>query len=136
MRAPTAPASPSRRTADGALTASYYASPGSVQRRHLRRRGLARRRGRGVDAAPARASADGLSTGVAVSDDGTVYLTYVDPGADAVMLATSADGGPSSPIETRGTEGGRWPDVAVTPDGATVSLAWYAPRNEDLAFGT
>ena len=79
---------------------------------------------------------EGLSTGVAVSDDGTVFLTYVDPGADAVLLATSADGGPFEPIETRGTEGGRWPDLAVTPDGAAVSLAWYAPENEDLAFGT
>jgi plastocyanin len=71
-----------------------------------------------------------------VTDDGTVYLAYVDPGADAVILASSADGAAFDPIETSGTEGGRWPDVAVTPDGATVSLAWYAPERQDLAVGT
>jgi plastocyanin len=71
-----------------------------------------------------------------VADDGTVYLAYVDPGTDAVILASSADGAAFDPIETSGTEGGRWPDVAVTPDGATVTLAWYAPERQDLAVGT
>jgi plastocyanin len=65
-----------------------------------------------------------------------VYLTYVDPGADDVALASSADGAAFEPIETSGTDGGRWPDIAVTPDGATVSLAWYAPEQQDLAVGT
>ncbi len=120
---------------DGALTASYYDSSGIRQRRHVRRGELARGR-RGRRRGSGEGSAEGLSTGVAVSDDGRVFLTYVDPGEDAVMVATSADGGPFEPVETPGTEGGRWPDVAATPDGATVSLVWYAPKNEDLAFGT
>jgi plastocyanin len=121
--------------ADGALTASYYDSPGSVS--------VATSHGAGWRVGEASSSTgsgeagvDGLGTGVAVSDDGTVFLTYVDPGENAVVLAASADDGPFEPIETRGTEAGRWPDVAVTPDGATASLAWYAPENEDLAFGT
>ncbi len=54
-----------------------------------------------------------------------------------MVLASSApDGGGFERIETRGTEFGQWPDVAVTPDGAGVSLAWYAPDQQDLAFGT
>jgi len=121
--------------ADGALTASYYDSPGSIS--------VATSDGAGWRVSEGASSTgsgepgvEGLSTGVAVSDDGTVFLTYVDPGANAVVLATSADGGAFEPIETRGTEAGRWPDVAVTPDGATASIAWYAPENEDLAFGT
>jgi plastocyanin len=85
--------------------------------------------------AAAERATDSRSTGVAVTDDGTVYLTYVDPGADAVVLASSPDGADFAPIETSGTEGGRWPDISVTPDGATVSLAWYAPGQQDLAVG-
>jgi plastocyanin len=85
--------------------------------------------------AAAERATDSRSTGIAVTDDGTVYLTYVDPGADAVVLASSADGAAFAPIETSGTEGGRWPDISVTPDGATVSLAWYAPDQQDLAVG-
>jgi plastocyanin len=81
------------------------------------------------------AQAEGRSTGVALADDGTEYLTYVDP-ASGVVLASSTGGGAFAPIPTRATEGGRWPDVAVTPDGATISLAWYAPDQQDLAFGT
>ena len=81
------------------------------------------------------AQAEGRSTGVALADDGTEYLTYVDPAA-GVVLASSSGGGAFEPIPTRATEGGRWPDVAVTPDGATISLAWYAPDQQDLAFGT
>jgi plastocyanin len=88
------------------------------------------------DAATAPAAPDeGRSTGVDVTDDGTVFLTYTDP-ASGVVLASSADGAAFEPIETRATEAGQWPDVAVTPDGATVSVAWYAPAEQNLAFGT
>jgi plastocyanin len=78
---------------------------------------------------------DERGTGVAVTDDGTVYLTYVDP-ASGVVRAAAAEGGEFQPIETRSTDGGRWPDVAATPDGATVALTWYAPDQEDLAFAS
>jgi plastocyanin len=81
-------------------------------------------------------SADGESTGVAVADDGTAYLTYVDPGTRSVVLASGSAGGVFEPVPTRATEGGKWPAVDVTPDGATVSLAWYDPEGQDLAYGT
>ena len=90
----------------------------------------------GPSASPApAASMQGPSTGVDLADDGTVFLTYEDP-ASGVVLASSSGGGAFAPIPTRASEGGRWPDVAVTPDGTTVSLAWYAPDQQDLAFGT
>jgi hypothetical protein len=81
-------------------------------------------------------SANGESTGVAVADDGTVYVAFVDPGTASVVLTSASAGGAFEPIPTRGTEGGQWPAVDVTPDGATVSLAWYDPQGQDLAFGT
>jgi plastocyanin len=80
--------------------------------------------------------AQGQSTGVAIADDGTEYLTYVDPASGVVLASSTADGGGFERIQTRGTEFGQWPDVAVTPDGAGVSLVWYAPDQQDLAFGT
>jgi plastocyanin len=82
------------------------------------------------------AEAPGKSTGVAITDDGTEYLTYEDPASGVVLASSTPDGGGFERIQTRGTEFGQWPDVAVTPDGAGVSLAWYAPDQQDLAFGT
>jgi plastocyanin len=117
---------------DGTTFAAYYAGKGTVS--------LATSDGEGWAATDAATigsgTVDGESTGVAVADDGTAYLTYVDPGTGAVVLASASDGGGFEPIATRGTEGGRWPAVDVTPDGATVSLVWYDPEGEDLAFGT
>jgi plastocyanin len=87
-------------------------------------------------AAEALGQSQGRSTGVAVTDDGTEYLTYTDPASGVVLASSSPDGGGFERIETRGTEFGQWPDVAVTPDGAGVSLAWYAPDQQNLVFGT
>ncbi len=87
-------------------------------------------------AAEAPGQSEGRSTGVAITDDGTEYLTYTDPASGVVLASSSPDGGGFERIETRGTESGEWPDVAVTPDGAGVSLAWYAPDQQNLVFGT
>jgi plastocyanin len=117
---------------DGSMFAAYYAGRETV--------GLAVSEGNGWVATDAvtigSGSVDGQSTGVAVADDGTVYLTYVDPGTGSVVVASGSAGGDFEPIPTRATEGGRWPTVDVTPDGATVSLAWYDPESQDLAYGT
>ncbi len=118
---------------DGSMFAAYYASKDTV--------GLATSDGNGWNVTEAAnlgsGDADGRSTGVAVADDGTVYLTYVDPGTGSVVLASSGTGGAGfEPIPTRATEGGQWPAVDVTPDGATVSLAWYDPEAQDLAYAT
>jgi plastocyanin len=117
---------------DGTMFAAYYAGKGTVS--------LATSDGNGWAATDAATigsgSVDGETTGVAVADDGTAYLTYVDPGTRSVVLASATGGGGFEPIATRATEGGKWPAVDVTPDGATVSLAWYDPEGQDLAFGT
>ncbi len=117
---------------DGTIFAAYYASKDTV--------GLATSDGNGWAATDAATigsgGASGEGTGVAVADDGTVYLTYVDPGTATVVLASSAAGGGFEPIPTQATDGGQWPAVDVTPDGATVSLAWYEPEAQDLAYAT
>jgi plastocyanin len=123
---------------DGNVAASYYAARGSV---HLATSdGAAWRTTEAASAGPAAeggtdAGTDGLGTGVSVTDDGTVFLTYLDPGAGAVMLVSAAEGQAFEPLDTVGTEGGWWPDVAVTPDGGGVSIVWYDPEEEDLAYG-
>ena len=116
---------------DGAIYAAYYAAEDTVS--------LARSDG-GTWSAEEAATVgggepEGLGTGIAVTDDGGLYLTYTDP-AEGVILTSAADGSAFTPIETRATEGGWWPDVAVTPDGASVSIAWYVSELQDLAFGT
>ncbi|MEO8292532.1 MAG: hypothetical protein ABI635_05285 [Actinomycetota bacterium] len=117
---------------DGTLYAAYYADRQTVR--------VATSDGKGWAAQDVATigsgKADGQSTGVAVADDGTVYLTYVDPGASSVVLTSAGDGGVFEAIPTIATEGGQWPAVDVTPDGATVSLAWYDPRAQDLAYAT
>lgn len=81
----------------------------------------------------------GRSTGIAVTGDGTVYVTWYDPGTDSVRLA-SASGtsatAPFNPIAVTGTSGGSLPSVAAAPDGSTAYVAWYAEANQDLILGT
>ncbi|MEP6476813.1 MAG: hypothetical protein ABJC60_06040 [Actinomycetota bacterium] len=117
---------------DGTLYAAYYADRQTVRVATSDGKGWAARDVATVGSG----KADGQSTGVAVADDGTVYLTYVDPGASSVVLTSAEDGGGFEPIPTIATEGGQWPAVDVTPDGATVSLAWYDPQVQDLAYAT
>jgi plastocyanin len=130
--------------ADGAVAAAYYASPGSVsvatsdggggwQAGEAAAVGEAASPDGGTETDD---GSDGRSTGIALTDDGTVYLAYVDLALDAVQLASAAEGQAFEPVETRATEAGRWPDVAATPDGATVSMTWYAPERQDLAYGS
>ena len=130
--------------ADGGVAAAYYAAPGSVSVATSDGDGWQTSEAVTVGEAPSpsgttgadEASPDGRSTGIARTEDGTVYLAYVDPAVDAVLLASAAEGGGFEPLEIRGTEAGRWPDVAATPDGATVSMTWYAPERQDLAYGS
>jgi len=77
----------------------------------------------------------GRSTGIAADDAGTVYVTWYDPGADGVRLA-SATGNTFGPIEVKGTNGGVLPAVAAAPDGSAVYVTWYAESTQDLMLGT
>jgi hypothetical protein len=71
------------------------------------------------------------TTDVAVQEDGTAWVTWQD--AKGVLLATGK--GSFTPVQTRGTEGGAYPSVAVTLDGSRVFVAWYDIDNQDLLVG-
>jgi plastocyanin len=74
------------------------------------------------------------TTGVAVDDNATIYVSFFDAASDSVMLA-SGDGTTFAPIATSDTRAGAYPSVAVTPDGSTVFVTWYGELNEDLRMG-
>jgi plastocyanin len=76
---------------------------------------------------------EGRSTGIGVDDRGTTYVTWYDPSADDVHLA-SGDGSDFSEIETSGTTGGDLPSLAVTPDGG-VYVAWYNEADQNAMLG-
>ena len=74
------------------------------------------------------------TTGVAITDDGTVYVAWYDSAKNAVLLA-SGDGNSFTPVETSGTSGGGFPSLAVAADGSRVFLAWYDLTLQNLLVG-
>jgi plastocyanin len=74
------------------------------------------------------------TTGVAVDDSGKIYVTYYDGAGDSIKVV-SGDGATFAPISTTDTQGGRYPSIAVTPDGSLVYVAWYASSGQDLLMG-
>lgn len=74
------------------------------------------------------------TTGVAVDDNGTLYVSYYDGATDSVVLS-SGDGTTFTPVATTATVDGQYPSVAVSPDGAFVYMAWYGVENQDLRMG-
>jgi len=76
-----------------------------------------------------------LTTGVGVDDAGATYVAWDDPSQQTVSLAKSDDGQTFTPVETRGTSGGAFPSLGVTPDGSHLYLAWYAITSQDLLVG-
>jgi hypothetical protein len=88
--------------------------------------------------APKTPSTDGNfepTTGIAVDDKGTVYVTWYDGDTDTVLLASSDDGSTFKTIQTQGTQGGAYPSVAVRGDGSRVYVTWYGQQNKDLRLG-
>lgn len=76
------------------------------------------------------------TTGVALDDAGKLYVTWRDDQTRSVMLATrTGSSGSFQMVDTRGTQGGAYPSLAVTPDGSRVFLAWYATGSQDLLVG-
>ena len=74
------------------------------------------------------------SSGVAVDDAGTIWVTWED--GDGIHLASGAEGEELEEIELPDTSGGVSPTVAITADGSSVYLAWYDAENGDLRLGT
>jgi plastocyanin len=74
------------------------------------------------------------TTGVAVDDNGKLYVAWYDAAKSGVLLA-SGDGSTFAPVQTRGTQGGGFPSVGVAPDGSRVFLVWYDIASQDLLVG-
>ncbi len=72
---------------------------------------------------------------MAVTADGTVYVSWFDTATNGVHLAGGAQGAAFEAIETVGTEGGGFPSISVTGDGSRVFLAWYDLLTENLLLG-
>ncbi len=86
------------------------------------------------DVAEGSAEEEGAGTSVAVDDEGTSWVAWVDA-TNGVRFASS-DGEGFEPIDTGAdTATGAMPSVAVTPDGETAYLAWYDTQHEDVFLG-
>ncbi len=124
---------------DGTAYLSYYTGDGGVA--------LASSTGSGWTVAPIAdvgASDPGAeaplgnyapTTGLAVDDQGVVYVAWSDPATGSVILASSKDLTTFAPLATRDTQQGAFPSLAVAPDGSKVYLVWYGQQNQDLRLG-
>ncbi|MFL5736428.1 MAG: hypothetical protein ACJ76P_03720 [Actinomycetota bacterium] len=75
-----------------------------------------------------------LGTSISISDDGTQYIAWADPGI-GIALASGQQGS-FKPIPTDGTIEGGTPAIAVAPDGKTTYVAWYDTAAQDLRVGS
>lgn len=74
------------------------------------------------------------TTGVAVTDDGTISVAWYDIAKNAVVLS-SGDGTTFAPVDTSGTSGGGFPSLAAAADGSRVFLVWYDLTLQNLLVG-
>ena len=73
------------------------------------------------------------TTGVAVDDQGTTWVTWED--GEGIHLASGAEGDRFEEVELPEMTAATDPSVAVAADGASVYLAWYDAENADLRVG-
>jgi plastocyanin len=71
------------------------------------------------------------STGIALDDQGTHYVSWADTSADQIVVATN-QGGKFSPQPVQGSEGGANPSIAVSGDGTSLAIAWFDALNANL----
>ena len=82
--------------------------------------------------APARADPTGWTTGLGVDDGGKVYVSFVDPAANAVRVGIGQPG--SLTVTTLPLSGGgRQPSIAVSGDAKTLVIPFYDVVNHQLA---
>ncbi len=75
------------------------------------------------------------STGLAIDQDGTDYVTFANTHTHGVDLATNVTGTfASKPVP--GSQNGANPSIAVSSDGNSLALAWYDPTNGNLDVAT
>ncbi len=119
---------------DGTAHAAYYSSTGEVKQAS----GRPDSRLSVTSVAPgseSEGSIFGWSTGIALDDGGTEYVTWYDLGSNSVKLARGA-GGKLEDVRAAATDGGDSPSIAVSGDGDKVFIAWYDRENGDLQVGT
>ena len=81
------------------------------------------------DAGPERSA--GWGAGIAVDDQGTHYVAFTDAGTQEAILATDA-GEAFEEQELPGGRQGLTPDVAVSPDGSRMAVAWFDAEARNL----
>jgi plastocyanin len=71
------------------------------------------------------------STGVAVDDEGTTFVTWADTKANQILLADNKGENPATrPVS--GSTNGTNPSLAVSADGKSLALAWFDNANANL----
>ena len=70
-------------------------------------------------------------TSIAVDGQGTHEVAWADVDANDIKLASDA-GGQFQTQDVQGSNGGATPSLAVSPDGKSQALAWYATFNANL----
>jgi plastocyanin len=77
----------------------------------------------------------GWTTGVGVTDAGTVSVTWADPSQNVIMLATGNAGALKADAVPE-SDGGRSPALAVSPDGRSFVLPFYDSVQQHLNVAT
>jgi plastocyanin len=80
---------------------------------------------------PDRKSDARWSTGVAVDDGGTMFVTWADTKANRIVLADNP-GGNAATRPVSGSTNGTNPSLAVSADGKSLALAWFDSSNANL----
>jgi plastocyanin len=77
----------------------------------------------------------GWGAGIALDDEGIVYVAYSDAEAGQIMLAVREEAGFRSEAIPGGEDG--WtPAVAVAPDASSIAVAWFDALDRDLNIAT
>jgi plastocyanin len=74
-------------------------------------------------------------TSIALDDEGTHYIVWTDTKQSRIELSTNR-GGKFSTQFVSNSEGGATPSIAVSADGRSAAIAWYATAEEDLNVAT
>jgi plastocyanin len=114
---------------------AYYDGDGNVRHAHSLGGGPWEVTDLGKTAPGATGPDAAWSTGIALDDKGTHYITWADTQSKQIMLATNA-GGKFSARAVPESTGGANPSVAVSSDGKKVAVSWYDGVNGNLDVAT
>src|SRR5205823_2717666 len=118
-------------SSNGSPDVAYYTGGGEVREAHPSGAGpwATTRVANGGSSHPA-----GWSASIGVDKKNTAWIAYYDAVGDMVRLA-SVSGGNVTRKPLANTQQGELPQLAVSPDGNDVWIAWYDHVNLDLLVG-